>query len=261
MRCLVSIFLLFLYPAFSIWAETKIQVEKWDIITYPLDAEAVEVEAIMNSLYYRCTIMPGDSLQISSISNISDRRSRIAVRKIDGASGNQEICHLGSTIHHIEGTHEIIKTKDGSLKAGNKIFFPIVFTSNVLEGAQTRKNLEIEDTSSSNVETVLLKEGDKIVYPSDAKPVQVEIFIDGLYFNCNVTPGDSFKVDNIVNYSSGEAKISFSKVGGSPEDPESCPLGSRIYINEIKRCKLIKTEEGIPEAINCRTSLANLFNG
>lgn len=237
-----------------------IQVERGDHVTYPQDAEPVEVEALMNGLFYSCTVMPGDSFEIGSIHNRSNGISEISIWKIEGKPGDQKICHVGSAIYHVTGTYETIKTKEGFPKIITKLFYPFVFEPDNLEDAQIRKNHEMEDFPST-VKTVLFREDDVIVYPLDAKPVEIEIRANNLDFSCIVAPGDSFIVANIVNHSIGRGKsaISFRKVGGKPGDQEICPLMSWIPIM-IEECKLIRTAEGIPESVNCRLSLENLFD-
>ena len=234
-----------------------ILIKKGDIISYPIDAKPVEVEAIKN-LFYNCTIMPGDTFKISSISDFDDGRSNIGIIKIDGAPGDQEICHIGSWIGYIEGVNHKIKTKEGFPTTVTKIFYPFVFDPDNSKDAQIRKNQR--ENHPSAVETILLRENDIIVYPLSAEAIEIEANFKGVDFNCIVVPGDSFEVRarTIIYYTTGNAGLIIDKVGGKPGDQETCPLGLRIE-SKIKNCKLIRTETGIPDALSCRDSLKNFL--
>ena len=251
-----------------------ILVTEGDSISYPLDAEPVEVSALKN-LFYTCTIMPGDIFEISSFTNYDDGTSGINIKKIEGAPGDQEVCHRGSSTS-ILGIHQRIKTKEGFPQSVTKIFYPFVFRPYVLEGAQIRKNYEREAQPSS-VETILLKEGDTITYPISApaviiggvlirsystttpKPPRFTVSDKNIDFNCVVAPGDSFKIRGVVNYRKGGARVSLKKTGGEEGNEEVCPLGTQIYNDEIENCKLVRTETGVPSAIRCGISWDNIF--
>ena len=261
MRYVIGVFVLFcvqLSAKGEAPVSETIPVKKWDTVKYPTDAEPVVVEALINGLFYHCTVVPGDSFEITKISDHSDGSSQIVITKTEGTPGDQEICHIGSSIYHITGTYKIIKTKDGLPQNITQMFYPFVFEPDNLEDAQSRKSHEKMEDTPSTVKTVRFREDDMIVYPLDAEPVAIDISMNRLNFNCVVVPGDSFKVTNIVNYSFGGTEISFRKTGGTPGDQDVCPLNSWIP-TRIEECKLIRTEEGIPEAVNCRLSLENLF--
>ena len=252
-----------------------ILITEGDIIFYPVDAEPVEVSALKN-LFYTCTIMPGDIFEILSFTNYDDGTSGINIKKIEGAPGDQEICHRGSTTF-VLGINQRIKTKEGFPQSVTKIFYPFVFRPDVLENAQIRKNYERE-VHPSSVETILLKEGDTITYPISAPALIIEgvliesystnpeapVFIvsyknKNIDFNCTVAPGDSFEIRGLVNYRKGGARVSLKKTGGAEGNEEVCPLGTRIYSDKIENCKLVRTETGVPDAIKCGYPLKNLL--
>ena len=235
-----------------------ILIKEGDTISYPTDAKPVEVEALEN-LHYSCTIMPGDTFKISYITDYNDGRSDISIEKLAGAPGDQEICHIGSWIQGIKGVNHKIKTKEGLPATVTKFFYPFVFDPDNLKNAQIRKNYEREN-HPSDVETILLRENDIIVYPLSAEAIEIEVDFEGVDFNCTVVPGDSFEVRarTIAYYKNGNARLIIDKVGGKPGDQETCPLGLRIE-SKIKNCKLIRTETGIPDALSCRDSLKNFL--
>ena len=233
-----------------------ILIEKGDIIEYPLDAEPVEVTAIMNNLHYNCTVMPGDTFEIRSIINYSDGEASILLQKIEGTPGNQEICHIDSFISPLLGTHETIKTKEGFPKIRHKFFLPFVLTPSDLRRIQKRKN---QTKIPADTEATFFKKRDTIQYPLDAEPVDIETKMNDLIFSCIVTPGDTFEIRSIINYSDGEAPILLQKIEGTPGDQEICPINIHIKI-EIPKCKLVKTKDGIPDGVNCAISPQKLFN-
>ena len=271
MNYLIALFLVFCIP-FSVKAveETSatelIPVKEGDIVQYPLDAQPVEVEAQLNGLWHICTLMPGDSFNVTDIINYdhyADERTGIEVQKIEGTPGNHQICYKGSLID-VRGTHEIEKTKEGVPQIVNKIHSPFIFQG-VPEDILLRKNLP-STLENLGEETVLFKKGDIITYPLDAQPIEVEstmYTLDDLNFRCTAAPGDSFEVvwptSYVDFYGVSNNSISLKKEGGTPGNQNICPKGSFTGI-EIANCVLKRTEEGRPEGLLCNHSLKTLFN-
>ena len=103
-------------------AET-ILFKKGDIITYPLDAEPVEVESNMISLDwdFRCTVAPGDSFEVVWPTNYVNfygiSENSISFRKEGGTPGNQEICPKDS-FTGIEITNCVLKRTEEGMPEG-----------------------------------------------------------------------------------------------------------------------------------------------
>ena len=70
---------------------------------------------------------------------------------------------------------------------------------------------------------------------------------------------NSNEIEGIHNRSNGISAIAIGKIEGIPGDQEICPLKNWFPIM-IEECKLIRQENGIPEGVNCRLSLENLFD-
>ena len=249
-------------------------VRRGDSISYPISAKLVEVSALMNGLFYNCTIMPGDSFKVLFVTNYDSGKSKIVIQKIKGAPGDWEICHRGS-LTNILGVNRLSKTKKGFPIIVTKIFYPFV----IRWTPEIRNTIEKEDHPSP-VEAILIREGALLTYPASApkliiggdlvtpvssvfraspKPPVFRVSYKTIDFNCTVAPGDSFKTLQITNYRSGGAGVFLEKTGGAEGNEEICPLGTKIYNEEVKNCKLIRTETGIPSAIKCRYPLNNLL--
>ena len=265
MNFFIALFFVFCVP-FSVRAADltpdieRISVKMGDIVTYPLNAEPLEVEAEINGLQYICTIMPGDSFEVMKIFGYAynaDGRGEIKLQKREGTPGNHEICHKDSSIDVMGGAYEVEKSEDGVPQRVNKMYSPFVSWSD-LEDIQRRKRLPTT-LSAVETETILFKLNDIIEYPLDADFIEVESGMDRLDFRCTEAPGDFFSIGWFINYNDGVNIIGFRKKEGTPGDQEICPIDSSTSIRPAE-CVLKRTEEGIPEGLLCSHSLKTLFN-
>lgn len=234
----------------------KILIEEGDIVQYPLDAKPDEVIATMNGLRYVCTVTPGDYFKIFSIYHNQERELKVAIIKIDGSPGDQKVCHVNS-LFMVWGTYEITKTKENLPKKIKTIFSPFIFVWNNLERIQ--KKFEMEDLSVTDTDKILLKEEGILQYPLDAEPIEVTVIANHVSYNCTVAPGDYFQIIDVSYLDDGRAVIMLYKTKGKPGGQNICPMRSVMYIRTDKKCALKRTEEGIPEGINCRISVQTFF--
>ena len=74
-------------------------------------------------------------------------------------------------------------------------------------------------------------------------------------------PGDIFEIADIKYFSDGNGYgyIYFRREKGILRNQNICPMNASLMI-KILKCELVKTEEGIPEGVNCEVFLQNLFN-
>ena len=262
---IIALFLVFHIPLSAKAADQTsttqlIPVKIGNLIQYPLDAEPIEVETVINGLQYVCTLMPGDlfeTIQIINYNHFHDRKSNILLQKRGGAPGNHQVCHRNSAPIYVMGTHEMRVSNDGGSQIVNKIHSPFI-PWNDPENIQRRKNHPTA-LAAVEAETILFKKGDIIVYPLDADFIEVESRINTMDFNCTMAPGNSFKVIGTTIHGNGISEITFRKREETPENHQICPKDSFTSI-ETTKCVLKRTEEGLPEGLLCNRSLKTLFN-
>ena len=102
-----------------------ILVEGGSAIEYP-STQSVEIIALMNGLFYNCTVMLVDLFMIENLTNYPHRFKRgyymktaVDLIKIAGRSGDQEICHIGSRIKIRVEKCKLKRTAKGIPKALN----------------------------------------------------------------------------------------------------------------------------------------------
>ena len=90
---------------------------------------------------------------------------------------------------------------------------------------------------------IVLKEGDIVIYPSNAEPIEVEAVKNDLTYICTVMPEDAFKISHIFNYPDRTTKMMIKKIYGTPGDQEVCHRNSYISDVIIKTPETIRTKE------------------
>ena len=249
-------------------ASFQVSVSEGARFTMAEDSYPAEAEALMNSLYYTCSLMPGDVLEMTSrMPHYLSKKVSIALQKTGGAPGDQDVCHVGSS-YFLYGETQIVKAEDGvPEKALISLSNP--FLEDVIEKAWMRKQHEEEEAQireslvndSTAFKITEFYKGAVITYPPSAETAEVKAFMNGAHFDCSVAPGDVFEVTGMVNHWSGRSPLFARKIDGAPGDQNICPQGASLGFGfaKARNCMLIKNLEGEPKGLSCRGSLNDLF--